>query len=226
MPPRDLRRFRVAGDAAVGARHDGNAELLRRALGLDLVAHQADMLGLGADELHAVIAEDFGKAGVLRQKPVAGMHRIGAGDLASREDGGDIEIAVLAPRGGPMHTLSSAKRTCMASASAVECTATVGMPSSLQARSTRRAISPRLAMRIFSNIASARPKRRHSMIISGSPNSTGWPSSNRICITVPARGAGIWFMVFIASMISSVSPLFDARCRSRRTAWRPAPATR
>src|ERR1700761_2884581 len=55
--------------------------------------------------------------------------------------------------GGPMHTLSSASRTCMASASAVECTATVWMPSSLQARSTRSAISPRLAIRIFSNIA-------------------------------------------------------------------------
>src|SRR6202051_2978291 len=51
-----------------------------------------------------------------------------------------------------MQTLSSARRTCMASSSAVECTATVGMPSSLQARSTRSAISPRLAIRILSNI--------------------------------------------------------------------------
>src|SRR5688572_7259274 len=52
-----------------------------------------------------------------------------------------------------MQTLSSARRTCMASASAVECTATVAMPSSLQARRMRSAISPRLAMRILSNIA-------------------------------------------------------------------------
>src|SRR5262245_64578241 len=52
-----------------------------------------------------------------------------------------------------MHTLSSARRTCMASASAVECTATVAMPNSLQARWTRSAISPRLAIRILSNIA-------------------------------------------------------------------------
>src|SRR6516164_11243572 len=52
-----------------------------------------------------------------------------------------------------MHTLSSARRTCMASSSAVECTATEGMPSSLQARSTRSAISPRFAIRILSNIA-------------------------------------------------------------------------
>src|SRR5437868_1975429 len=53
-----------------------------------------------------------------------------------------------------MHTVSSASLTCIASASAVECTATVGMPSSLQARKTRSAISPRFAIRIFSNIAS------------------------------------------------------------------------
>src|SRR5580700_9742504 len=53
-----------------------------------------------------------------------------------------------------MHTLSSARRTCMASASAVECTATVGMPRSLQARRMRSAISPRLAIKIFSNTAS------------------------------------------------------------------------
>src|ERR1700685_992033 len=51
-----------------------------------------------------------------------------------------------------MQTLSSARRTCMASSSAVEWTATVRMPSSLQARSTRSAISPRLAVRILANI--------------------------------------------------------------------------
>src|SRR5690606_32702416 len=51
-----------------------------------------------------------------------------------------------------MHTLSSASRTCMASASAVECTATVAMPSSLHARWMRSAISPRLAIRTLSNI--------------------------------------------------------------------------
>src|SRR5271163_295940 len=50
-----------------------------------------------------------------------------------------------------MHTLSSASRTCIASASAVEWTATVEMPSSRHARWMRNAISPRLAIRIFSN---------------------------------------------------------------------------
>src|ERR1700761_7295658 len=59
---------------------------------------------------------------------------------------------LLAAGAGPMQTLSSARRTCMAEASASECTATVEMPISLQARCTRSAISPRLAMRILSNM--------------------------------------------------------------------------
>src|SRR5262244_625301 len=51
-----------------------------------------------------------------------------------------------------MHTASSAKRTCKELRSASEYTATVPIPSSLQAQITRRAISPRLATRIFLNI--------------------------------------------------------------------------
>src|SRR5579859_7528380 len=52
-----------------------------------------------------------------------------------------------------MQTLSSARRTCMADASAVEWTATVWIPISRQARSTRSAISPRLAISTFSIMA-------------------------------------------------------------------------
>src|SRR6185437_14540332 len=51
-----------------------------------------------------------------------------------------------------MQTDSSASRTCLRLASAVECTATVLMPSSRQARRMRSAISPRLAIRIFSSM--------------------------------------------------------------------------
>src|SRR3954464_14082407 len=50
-----------------------------------------------------------------------------------------------------MHTSSSAKRTCRLSRSASLYTATVRIPSSRQARMTRRAISPRLAIRTFRN---------------------------------------------------------------------------
>src|SRR5438046_782143 len=52
---------------------------------------------------------------------------------------------------GPTHTAWSARRTWRASLSASECTATVSMPSSRQARITRTAISPRLAVKTFLN---------------------------------------------------------------------------
>src|SRR5699024_1845079 len=51
-----------------------------------------------------------------------------------------------------MHTVSSASNTCFRSRSALECTATVLMPSSLQARRIRNAISPRLAITILSSM--------------------------------------------------------------------------
>src|SRR6187455_2666005 len=66
-------------------------------------------------------------------------------------------------RGGPMHTAWSAKRTCRPWASASEYTATVLMPSSLQAQMTRRAISPRLAIRIFLNMDGATGLSRPSV---------------------------------------------------------------
>src|SRR5574343_1149356 len=53
---------------------------------------------------------------------------------------------------GPIQTDSSANLTYLASRSASEWTTTVLMPSSRQARWTRRAISPRFAMRTFSNM--------------------------------------------------------------------------
>src|ERR1700752_4460910 len=60
---------------------------------------------------------------------------------------------LAAAGGGPMHTDSAASLTYVASVSASEWTTTVWMPISRQARWMRSAISPRLAIRTFSNIA-------------------------------------------------------------------------
>src|SRR5690606_41950936 len=49
-------------------------------------------------------------------------------------------------------------------------------------------------------------KSPYSVTTSGSPYSTGWASSTRMRVTVPERCAGIWFMVFIASMMRTVWP--------------------
>ena len=91
-------RLLVGGYAALGARDHRNAEALGGALGLDLVAHQADMRGLRPDEMDVVLFEDLGEAGVLRQEAVARMHRVGTGDLAGGEQRRNVEIAVA--RGG------------------------------------------------------------------------------------------------------------------------------
>jgi hypothetical protein len=54
-----------------------------------------------------------------------------------------------------MQTDSSAMATCLRLRSTVECTATVLIPIEWQARRIRSAISPRLAMTIFSSAAMA-----------------------------------------------------------------------
>src|SRR5690242_17432796 len=54
-----------------------------------------------------------------------------------------------------MQIASSARPTCLRLRSAVECTATVLMPRLWHARSTRSAISPRLAMTTFSSMGSS-----------------------------------------------------------------------
>src|SRR6476646_6933286 len=56
-----------------------------------------------------------------------------------------------------MQTVSSARRTCIASESAVEWTATVLIPISWQARWIRSAISPRLAISSLLIFTGARP---------------------------------------------------------------------
>ncbi len=52
------------------------------------------MGGPRADEMDAVLLEDFGKARVLREEAVAGMDRVGAGDLAGGQQRRNIEVAV------------------------------------------------------------------------------------------------------------------------------------
>ena len=90
---RDPPRFVIVGDGAVGAGDQRQAQRARGPLGLDLVAHRADVLGLGADPGDVVRLDDLGELGVLAEEPVAGVDRIGVRDLGGRDDRRDVEVA-------------------------------------------------------------------------------------------------------------------------------------
>ena len=56
------------------------------------------MFGVRTNESDVVFLENFCETSVLGQKTVAWMHRVGAGDFACRDDGGNIEITVARRR--------------------------------------------------------------------------------------------------------------------------------
>ena len=63
-----------------------------------LVAHQPDHLGTGADELDVAGLADLGEVGALGEEAVAGVDRVGAGDLGRADDRRDVQVAVGAAR--------------------------------------------------------------------------------------------------------------------------------
>ena len=158
--------------------------------------------------------ENLGEARVLGQKAIAGMDGVRAGDLASRHDRRNVKIAVARGRRADADALVGeldVHRVLVGS----RIDATVAMPSSLAARMTRSAISPRFAMRILSNIE-GRASVDHSITISGWSYSTGEPSATRMLTTLPARGATMSLKVFIASTSSSLSPVFTTEPTSTK----------
>ena len=71
---------------------------------------------------------------------------------------------------------------------------------------TRSAISPLFATNIFLKRGFA----IYSMIMIGVPYSTGVPSWTSTRLTMPENGEGMWFIVFIASTMTKVSPSLTA----------------
>ena len=85
-------------DPAVGTRNARNAETLHGVLGRDLVAHDANVLGLRAYEREPVILDDLCEPGVFTQKPIARVDRLCAGDFAGGDDVGNGQVACGAGR--------------------------------------------------------------------------------------------------------------------------------
>ncbi len=186
----------------------GMPRRLRGALGLDLVAHQADMLGLGADEMDVVLVEDFGEARVLGEEAVARMHGVGAGDLAGGEQRRDVEIAVARRRRADAHALVGEPHMHGVG---------VGGRMHRDGRDAELLAGAQHAQRDLAAIGD-QDFVEHYSIAPGTRVRVSLDDHQRLAeldrLAVldqdlghrPARGAGIWFIVFIASMISSVSP--------------------
>ena len=79
-------------DHAKEARHGRDLGGVGEFLRLDLVAHGGDGVGIGADEDDPRLRQRLCKGLALREKAVAGMHRLGARLLAGRDDAVDEEV--------------------------------------------------------------------------------------------------------------------------------------
>src|SRR6185295_16410995 len=146
-----------------------------------LVAHGPDVLGLRADEGDVVRGQDLGKARVLGQEAVTRMDRVGAGDLAGCDQGRDVEIAVAGGRRTDAHALVGEPHMHG-----------VGVGGRVDgdgrdaeflggAQNPQRDLAP-IGDEDF-------VEHRYSITSRASPYSTGWPSSMKTAVTVPARGA-------------------------------------
>ena len=88
-----LERLAAAGQH----RHPGGGRRLPR---LRLVAHQPDARRARPDPAQLAVLQHLGEVGVLGQKAVAGMDRVGAGDLGGGDQARDVEIALSATAAG------------------------------------------------------------------------------------------------------------------------------
>ncbi len=77
-----------------GARQQRQAEPLGVAARGDLVAPRAHRLGRRSDERDPALGADARELGVLGEKAVAGMDRVGGRDLRRADDGRHVEVAL------------------------------------------------------------------------------------------------------------------------------------
>src|SRR5215203_3817329 len=95
---RNLERLLFAGDWPIAAREHWHTRLPHRFFRTRLVAEQLDHARIGADEADMAGLADLSKVGAFGQESVAGMNRVGAGNLRRADDGWHVQIAVGTPR--------------------------------------------------------------------------------------------------------------------------------
>ena len=150
--------------------------------------------------------EDFGEARVLGQEAVARMHRVGAGDLAGGEQRRDVEIAVARRRRADADALVGEPHMHGVG---------VGGRMHGDGRDAELLAGAQHPQRDLAAVGDEDlvEHRPCSLLDASLDDHQRLAELDRLAVLdqdlrsrVPARGAGIWFMVFIASMISSVWP--------------------
>ena len=101
----ELERLVGILDRPRRAGHRRHAGLLGQAPRGGLVAHLADLVAGGPDEGDVGGLADVGELGVLGQKAVAGMDRVGTGDLGGGDEIRDLEVGGAAGRRPDAHVV-------------------------------------------------------------------------------------------------------------------------
>ena len=83
----------MVGNCLVCAGQEGHSCLPRQPPGEQLVAHLLHYFGARADESDSGILALAGETGVFRQETVAGVNRVGPGELGGSQNLADIEVA-------------------------------------------------------------------------------------------------------------------------------------
>ena len=86
--------FGGAGEAGVGAGHEGNVGLLHVLAGLGFGAQHLHRLGRGADEDDSGLAAGAGELRVLGEESVAGMDGFGSAAARGFENPGNVEVGL------------------------------------------------------------------------------------------------------------------------------------
>ena len=138
------------GRRAAPAARDGreaDSAIVSRARALSPISRMSSTRG--PMKVMPQAAADLREIGVFGEVAVSRMDRLGVRDLCRGDDAGDVQVDFRLRERGRCRRPHRRIARGANRASASEWTATVRIPSSRQALTTRRAISPRFAMRIL-----------------------------------------------------------------------------
>ena len=146
-------------------RHAGRSHQLAR---LDLVAHAIDRVGRRSDKHHARLATARAKPAFSEKKPYPGWIASAPVCCAASRIRSDVEIALRGRRGADRHRVIGLAHVQRSRDRRRNKPPPFRSPSSRQARITRTAISPRLAINILLNIFVSHMRRLLSRLASHS----------------------------------------------------------